>query len=92
MQGESSSIFSVRTTDHQDEQAQVDAELGSTRLSPREQSVLRLISCGLSNKHIARELCIAPETVKSHAKNILAKFDARTRAEAVACAARCRLI
>ncbi len=61
-------------------------------LSPREQSVLTLICCGLSNKHIARELGIAPETVKSHAKKILAKLQAKTRAEAVAQAARRNLI
>jgi LuxR family transcriptional regulator, maltose regulon positive regulatory protein len=53
-------------------------------LSPRERSVLSLIRRGLSNKHIARELDIAPETVKTHAKHILAKLNARTRAEAVA--------
>ena len=37
-------------------------------LSPRESNVLRLIGRGLSNKQIAQELQIAPETVKSHAK------------------------
>lgn len=53
-------------------------------LSPRERGVLLLICRGLSNKDIARELQIAPETVKSHAKRILLKLRARTRAEAVA--------
>lgn len=56
-------------------------------LSPRERGVLLLICRGLSNKDIARELQIAPETVKSHTKNILLKLSARTRAEAVARAA-----
>ena len=56
-------------------------------LSPRERGVLLLICRGLSNKCIARELEIAPETVKSHAKRILLKLSARTRAEAVARAA-----
>lgn len=56
-------------------------------LSPREHVVLNLICHGLSNKLIARELDIAPETVKSHAKHILAKFQANTRAAAVAHAA-----
>jgi DNA-binding NarL/FixJ family response regulator len=56
-------------------------------LSPRESGVLLLICRGLSNKDIARELQIAPETVKSHAKHILLKLNARTRAEAVARAA-----
>jgi LuxR family maltose regulon positive regulatory protein len=56
-------------------------------LSPRENAVLRLICGGLSNKRIARSLQIAPETVKSHAKHILKKLNAQTRAEAVALAA-----
>jgi LuxR family transcriptional regulator, maltose regulon positive regulatory protein len=56
-------------------------------LSAREAVVLGLIGHGLSNKRIARSLGIAPETVKSHAKNILAKLNAQTRAEAVALAA-----
>jgi LuxR family transcriptional regulator, maltose regulon positive regulatory protein len=56
-------------------------------LSARERGVLLLICRGLSNKGIARELQIAPETVKSHAKQILLKLSARTRAEAVARAA-----
>jgi DNA-binding NarL/FixJ family response regulator len=56
-------------------------------LSPRERGVMQLICRGLSNKSIARELQIAPETVKSHAKHILVKLKARTRAEAVARAA-----
>lgn len=52
-------------------------------LSPRERHILRLISHGLSNKRIAKELDIAPETVKSHAKHILLKLAAQTRVEAV---------
>jgi PAS domain S-box-containing protein len=63
------------------------AEDAATALSPRERCVLLLICQGLSNKGIARELQIAPETVKSHAKQILLKLSARTRAEAVARAA-----
>ena len=68
------------------------ARRDATALSPRERSVLRLISTGLSNKCIARELQIAPETVKSHARSMLAKFNAKTRAEAVARAASMSLI
>jgi ATP/maltotriose-dependent transcriptional regulator MalT len=63
-----------------------------TPLSPREHGVLQLICSGLSNKRIARELEIAPETVKSHAKHILVKLKAQTRAEAVARAAALNLI
>jgi len=55
-------------------------------LSPREHSVLRWMSYGLSNKRIAQELQIAPETVKSHAKGIFTKLAAQTRAHAVSTA------
>jgi DNA-binding NarL/FixJ family response regulator len=61
-------------------------------LSTKEAVILRLISLGLSNKSIARELCIAPETVKSHAKRIFIKLSAKTRAEAVARATDLQLI
>ena len=55
-------------------------------LSPREQIVLRSMSYGLSNKRIAQELQIAPETVKSHAKGIFIKLAVQTRAHAVSTA------
>jgi ATP/maltotriose-dependent transcriptional regulator MalT len=55
-------------------------------LSPREYSILRSMSCGLSNKRIAQELQIAPETVKSHVKGIFIKLAVQTRAHAVSTA------
>jgi LuxR family transcriptional regulator, maltose regulon positive regulatory protein len=58
----------------------------SESLSPREHSVLRSMSSGLSNKRIAKELQIAPSTVKSHAKGIFIKLAVQTRAQAVATA------
>jgi DNA-binding CsgD family transcriptional regulator len=61
-------------------------------LSPRECCILQLIGRGMSNKRIAQELKIAPETVKSHAKHILVKLSAQTRAEAVARAIGLRLL
>jgi DNA-binding NarL/FixJ family response regulator len=57
---------------------------GKELLSSREFDVLQLMGRGLTNKGIARDLRIAPETVKSHAKNIFGKLNARSRAEAVA--------
>ncbi len=52
-------------------------------LSARECHIVTLMSHGLSNKRIAKNLGIAPETVKSHAKHILLKLAAQTRVEAV---------
>jgi LuxR family transcriptional regulator, maltose regulon positive regulatory protein len=58
----------------------------SESLSPREHSVLRSMSLGFSNKRIAQELQIAPETVKSHVKGIFIKLSVQTRAHAVSTA------
>ena len=52
-------------------------------LSPRERGILELIGHGQSNKEIARDLGIAPETVKSHVKNIFAKLAVERRAQAI---------
>ena len=61
-------------------------------LSARERMVVRLIGDGLSNKRIARQLSISPETVKSHAKSIFLKMTVQSRAQAVYRAATLDLI
>ena len=53
-------------------------------LSARERSIVELIAQGQSNKEIARTLGIAPETVKTHVKNVFVKLDVDKRAHAVA--------
>lgn len=53
-------------------------------LSTRERMILAMIGEGNSNKEIARSLDIAPETVKSHVKNIFQKLSVEKRAQAVA--------
>ena len=52
-------------------------------LSARERTIVLLMGHGLSNKRIARQLSIAPETVKSHAKRIFWKLTVQSRAQAV---------
>ena len=52
-------------------------------MSPRERNILDRVSQGRSNKEIARQLGIAPETVKSHIKNIFIKLSVERRAQAV---------
>src|SRR5262245_64727549 len=54
------------------------------RLTPREGVIVAFIGTGRSNKEIARELGVTPETIKSHLKRIFLKLSASTRAEAVA--------
>jgi DNA-binding NarL/FixJ family response regulator len=53
------------------------------RLSARERTIVFLMGTGLTNKMIARQLGIAPDTVKAHAKNIFWKLTVQTRAHAV---------
>ncbi len=52
-------------------------------LSDRELEVLRLLATGASNREAADRLYIAEGTVKNHVTSILAKLDARDRAQAV---------
>jgi ATP/maltotriose-dependent transcriptional regulator MalT len=52
-------------------------------LSEREYSVLRLVSEGLSNQEIARNLFVTVSTVKTHLNNIYTKFQVHTRLQAV---------
>jgi two-component system, NarL family, nitrate/nitrite response regulator NarL len=52
------------------------------QLTLREQEVLRLIRGGLSNKEIAVQLRIAPNTVKNHVHHLLEKLKVRSRHEA----------
>jgi len=60
-----------------------EGQHSGVRLSARERTIVLLMGNGLSNKRIARQLRIAPETVKSHAKRIFWKLAVQTRAQAV---------
>ena len=51
--------------------------------APREQMVLSLVAAGLSNDEIAAQLFLSPLTAKTHVSRILAKLDARDRAQLV---------
>jgi DNA-binding CsgD family transcriptional regulator len=60
---------------------------GWASLTPAELEVVRLVSQGLRNDAIARQLFIAPSTVKVHLSHIFAKLGITTRAELAAQAA-----
>ena len=61
-------------------------------LSQREREVLRLLSDGLANEEIGKQLHISAETVRTHVRKAMAKLDADTRTQAVATALRQHLI
>jgi LuxR family maltose regulon positive regulatory protein len=52
-------------------------------LTAREQSIIKFIADGQSNKQIARTLGVTPETIKTHVKRIFIKLSAESRAQAV---------
>jgi DNA-binding NarL/FixJ family response regulator len=53
-------------------------------LTDREREVLALLARGLTNKEIASDLCITPNTVKRHLKSLFAKMEVNTRSAASA--------
>jgi DNA-binding NarL/FixJ family response regulator len=56
---------------------------GVSMLTTRELQVFELISRGLSNAEIGRELFISDTTVKTHVTRLLQKLDLRDRAQAI---------
>jgi len=61
-------------------------------LTPREMDVLRLMATAATYREIGEQLHIGEETVRSHAKSILAKLDQPNRTQAVIAAVRADLI
>ncbi|WP_339842739.1 LuxR C-terminal-related transcriptional regulator [uncultured Halopseudomonas sp.] len=51
-------------------------------LTVKERQVMHLVAEGKSNKQIARDLNVTPETIKSHMKSIFAKLKVDNRAQA----------
>lgn len=64
----------------------------SSRLTNREEQVLRLIADGHATREVAAELCYSERTVKNVLHDVVTKLGARTRSHAVAHAVRAGLI
>ena len=75
-----------------DHAADPTAQRTLSLLTPRERQVLLLVGQGRSNAEIAELLVIADSTAKTHVKRVLAKINARDRAQAVVFAYRSGLI
>ena len=77
-------IFSVlkNALENRDEVRKKDqSEL--SRLSQREQELLRILSLGYRYKEIADQLNISIETVRTHIRNIYEKLQVQSRTEAI---------
>ncbi len=59
-----------------------------SRLTPRENEVLHLLTEGLDGSAIANSLFVSPATVRNHVQHILKKLEVHSRTEAVALALR----
>ena len=56
----------------------------ASRITTRQQEVLRLLATGHSNKEIAKVLGLSPATIKTHVAQVMANIGANNRAEAAA--------
>jgi LuxR family maltose regulon positive regulatory protein len=61
-------------------------------ISAREREILTLLAAGLTNREIADQLVISPETVKKHSGSIYAKLAVSNRTEAAARARELQLL
>jgi DNA-binding NarL/FixJ family response regulator len=66
--------------------------LSLSRLTEREQQVLRLVAAGHPTREVARQLCYSERTIKNVLHDIVTKLGARSRSQAVAHAVREGLI
>jgi DNA-binding CsgD family transcriptional regulator len=59
------------------------AALATLAITPREQQVLGLLATGRSNKEIARDLGVSPNTVKTQLASLYQKLEVERRTQAI---------
>lgn len=62
--------------------ARKEQKVDISSMTKREKQILKLVSSGLTNKHIARKLDITEGTVKVHIKHLFKKLGLKSRVEA----------
>lgn len=72
------------SSDRKDNQDRVD----QVRLTDREREILTMLALGETNQTIARELNLAPETVRTHTRTARLRLGARSRSHAITLALR----
>lgn len=68
--------------------APAESRRPASQLTPREREILQMIADGLTDREIAARLTLSPATARTHARNLIGKLGAHTRAQAVAIAIR----
>lgn len=79
------SVARVRTPGQQDPRHALGADVG---LTPREVEVLTLIAQGHTNREIAEELYLSPNSIKTYVRTAYRKIGATSRSQAVGWAIR----
>jgi len=73
--------FHLAITDQEILQSEEKENCGAARLTKREKEILDLISKGLTDKEIARQLFLSPYTIIAHRKNLLSKLGLSNKVE-----------
>jgi two-component system response regulator NreC len=86
------SVATKLVADYLSRAGMAEAQGKYQRLTPREREILLLIGEGCSDKEIAEQLVISPNTVQSHRSHIMDKLELHNRAELIKYAIRRGLI
>lgn len=61
-----------------------ESENAGKELTPKQVEVMEFVALGLTNKEIARNLDVSPETIKHHLKEAFERLNVNSRSQAVA--------